>query len=472
MRHSIPAVCVIFYCGFAARGADAENRPIALHPDNPHYFLFRAKPTMLVGSTEHYGAVLNREFDNVKYLDTLRRDGLNLTRTFSGTYREVPGSFHIHGNTLAPKAGQYLAPWRRSDRSEKFDLHAWDDGYFKRLRDFVRAAGVRNIVVEYVLFCPFYEQVLWDIDPMNAKNNVNRVGDLPREKVYTLDNGGLLAIQDAFVRKAVAELKDADNVYFEICNEPYFGGVTLDWQRHIAQTIAEAEKVLPTRHLIAQNIANGSAKVDHPDPLVSIFNFHYANPPEAVRANLGLNKVISYDETGFKGSDDAVYRVHGWEFMLAGGGVYDNLDYSFVAGHEDGTAPVDAPGGGSPALRKQLAILKHFVESFDFVRMSPATAPRVGDGITATMLAEPGKQYAIYLRRAQAEGKQKPEKTRNARPVKFTMDLPEGEFDVTWLDPVTGTAHGDPPVHVKGTITLMSPDFGQDIALRLAVKRS
>src|SRR5579884_905905 len=244
----------------------ADTAPISLDPDNPHYFLFRGKPTVLVGSTEHYGAVLNDRFDDVKYLDTLRRDGLNLTRTFSGTYHEVPGSFGIEGNTLSPDPAHYLAPWARSDEAgaadggKKFDLNRWNEDYFKRLHDFVRAASDRGIVVEYVLFCPFYEQRLWDVDPMKANNNVNGIGDVQREKVYTLDNAGLLAIQDAFVRKAVTELKDAPNVYFEICNEPYFGGVTLDWQRHLAQTIADAEKDLPARHLIAQNIANGSAK--------------------------------------------------------------------------------------------------------------------------------------------------------------------------------------------------------------------
>ena len=29
--------------------------------------------------------------------------------------------------------------------------------------------------------------------------------------------------------------------------------------------------------------------------------------------------------------------MEGWEFLLAGGGLYNNLDYSFTAGHEDGT---------------------------------------------------------------------------------------------------------------------------------------
>src|SRR6266498_2832934 len=76
--------------------------PLSLHPDNPHYFLFRGKPTVLVTSGEHYGAVLNLDFDYRKYLDTLAKDGLNNTRTWSGAYCEAPGDFNIASNTLAP----------------------------------------------------------------------------------------------------------------------------------------------------------------------------------------------------------------------------------------------------------------------------------------------------------------------------------------------------------------------------------
>jgi len=46
-----------------------EYPPLALHPDNPHCFLFRGKPAILVGSGEHYGAVLNLDFDYIRYLD-------------------------------------------------------------------------------------------------------------------------------------------------------------------------------------------------------------------------------------------------------------------------------------------------------------------------------------------------------------------------------------------------------------------
>src|SRR3954465_15000284 len=96
--------------------APAADAPIALHRDNPHYLLFRGKPTILLGSTEHYGAVLNGDFDYVPYLEELAAKKLNLTRTFSGVYRELPGTFNITENTLAPKtAEKFICPWSRSD---------------------------------------------------------------------------------------------------------------------------------------------------------------------------------------------------------------------------------------------------------------------------------------------------------------------------------------------------------------------
>src|SRR5579884_4052265 len=131
----------------------ATAQPIGPHPENPRYFLFQGKPTVLVTSGEHYGAVLNRDFDFIRYLDTLRADRLNLTPTFSGTYREVPGNFAIASNTLAPAPGAYLAPWLQ--QNGRFDLTRWDERYFERLRRFVSAAAERGIVVELVLFCPF-----------------------------------------------------------------------------------------------------------------------------------------------------------------------------------------------------------------------------------------------------------------------------------------------------------------------------
>src|SRR6185369_3001313 len=87
---------------FVLSGSTAlAAEPLSLHPDNPHYFLFRDKPTILITSAEHYGAVLNPDFDYIKYLDELAAHGLNNTRTFTGVYCEDARSFGITRNVLA-----------------------------------------------------------------------------------------------------------------------------------------------------------------------------------------------------------------------------------------------------------------------------------------------------------------------------------------------------------------------------------
>jgi hypothetical protein len=225
-------------------------------------------------------------------------------------------------------------------------------------------------------------------------------------------------------------LNGFDNLFFEVCNEPYFGGVTEDWQRRIVDVIVEAEKPLPNKHLISLNIANGSKKIENPHPAVSIFNFHYASPPDAVRANYKLNQVIGDNETGFKGTGDAHYRMEAWEFLLAGGGLYNNLDYSFVAGSED---------------------------RFDFVRMRPDEMVVKG-GLPskgrARVLSEPGKQYAFYLH--------------GGPQANLVLGLPAGRYKAEWIDCLSGKVAKTDTVNAENSTTeLQSPRFGPEIALRI-----
>ncbi|OWK35068.1 hypothetical protein [Fimbriiglobus ruber] len=464
-RIGLGLIALVTACDPTAFAVDPPA-PISLHPDNPRYFLFRGQPTVLVTSAEHYGSVLNTDFNYTKYLDELHVHRLNMTRIFSGVYVEDSKSFGITRNTLAPLEGKYACPWARSDTTgyagggKKFDLTKWDLAYFARLKDFLAKAGERGIVVELTLFCPFYDDSMWRLSPMNAANNVNGVGAVHREAVYDREkNGGLQAPHEALVRKLVTELRDFDNLYFEICNEPYFGGVTEDWQRRVADVIVEAEKPLARKHLVSQNIANGSQKIANPHPAVSIFNFHYATPPNTIGMNAELKKAFGDDETGFKGTGDAHYRMEGWEFLLAGGGVYNNLDYSFVAGHEDGSFqyPPKTPGGGNRAFRGQMAVLKDFLTGFDFVKMSPnnkvilSALPPKGH---ARVLAESGKQYAVYLHGG-------PE-------VTLVLDLPPGRYQAEWVDPLTGRVLKTDAVSATGPTTdLKSPKYDPDIALRM-----
>jgi hypothetical protein len=266
----------------------------------------------------------------------------------------------------------------------------------------------------------------------------------------------------------VDELQRFDNLYYEICNEPYFGGVTLAWQQQIARIIAEAQAGHAHPKLISQNIANNSALVLNADPNVSILNFHYASPPEAVAMNYHLNKVIGDNETGFRGTNDLPYRIEGWEFTMAGGGLFNNLDYSFVAGYEDGTFsyPASQPGGGNPGYRKQLRVLAEFMQRFNFIRMRPDKSFIKGlqpNGVKAHALSEPGVAYAIYLRSPSPAP---------AAPATIEVELPQGSYAAEWIDTKSGTIlNSEKFEHQTGSRRLEGPAFTEDIAVGIKLSR-
>ena len=460
---NLQSITIVSLFTFIGCTLSAQVHPISLHPANPHYFSYNGNPTVLITSGEHYGAVMNPDFDYKIYLKTLKKDGLNLTRTMTGAYFEPAGAFNITKNTLGPEKEKFLCPWKRASDKMKFDLSQWDEAYFARLKDFMTEANKCGVIVELALFCPFYEEMQWELSPFNIKNNVNGVGDIPRTEVYTLDkNKGLLAIQEKMVRKLVEELKGFPNLIYEICNEPYFGGITLQWQVFIAKTIVDAEKSFINKHLISQNIGNGFEKIKTPNPEVSVFNFHYATPPKAVSLNYDLNKVIGENETGFNGQKDSTYRKEAWELILTGGGLFNNLDYSFTTDEEDGTFqyPEKQPGGGTPAFRKQLSYLKKFIDSFEFVKMKPDTTLYTG-GLIGTnrvfVLAESGKQYALYWM--------------GGKHINLEINLPKGTYSLEWLNPLNGKKETNNALkHAGGKAIVESPNYKEDMALRILVK--
>jgi hypothetical protein len=464
--------------------------PIQLHPHNPHYFLYRDKATVLVGSGEHYGSVVNADFDYHRYLDAVAEAGLNFTRIFPGSYVEVPAkSFGIQRNTLAPSSGRFIAPWARSETpgyaggGNKFDLDRWDPAYFKRFRAFLAEAEKRGIIVEISLFSSHYAEMQWNVSALNATNNVNHTDAIDWKRLNTLGNGNLLRYQESYARKVVREANPYSNVIFEIANEPWSDrpvladvvnpylfppgrnqfpnsidlpdDLTIAWETRVAEWIASEEASLPSKHLVAQNYCNFRLPIAKLISGVSVVNFHYAHP-EAVSLNYGLAKALSYDETGFLGGEDAAYLRQAWNFLLSGGGSFDQLDYSFSVGHEDGsdTEP-NGPGGGSPALRKQLRILLSFLQSLPLVEMLPDThTVTFAQGVYARLLSSPGGVYALYL---DGNG-----------PSQLRVDLPPGDYIFEWLDLRSGkmVAHGTFH-HTGGERTLISPDFQDGTALQL-----
>jgi hypothetical protein len=474
------AVTLLGVASLLLAAAVAGAEPLRLHPSNPHYLLYRGRPVVLVTSGEHYGAVVNLDFKYEPYLDTLAAAGLNLTRVFVGSYLEKPGDFNIRRNTLAPRPGRAIVPWARSSTAGyagggmKFDLDTWDPAYFTRLRDFVAKAEARGVVVEVVLFSNWYGS--GTMSPLHHANNVNGLPAVDPGVVHTLDNRALLARQEAMVRRIVAALNEFDNVYFEIQNEPdatspekrrppavrnpsapaevkVATAASLAWQSRVAGWIADEERGRPKRHLVAQNYANHGVVLDDVDARISILNFHYAEP-EVVGWNRHWRRPVAFDESGFAGPDDTVYRRQAWRFLMSGGAVFNGLDYSFAVGFEKGTAENDAPGGGSAALRSQLGVLRKTLESTGLVELSPdVTLVAEARGATTYALSAPGRQYLIYL-----EG---PGKT------DLVVTLPPGRYEAVWMNARTGRVDRREEVSGGGKRLLESPEYMTDVVVRI-----
>ncbi len=462
--------------------------PVQLHPENPHYFLYKGKPLALISSAEHYGALINLDFDYQKYLETLSEEGMNYTRIFTGTYYEIQGeSFGIQKNTLAPDKDKICAPWVtvKTDPQEelKYDLSQWNENYFKRLKEFMTIASEYNIIVEVTLFSSIYRDEHWDINPQNPINTINLTDSITRFEAQTLNNGNLLNYQIDFVKKMVNELHTFDNFFFEIQNEPWSDNgfpvyniinkedlnpkdwelkanfateEAMQWQERLTSVIKEEERKLNTKHLIAQNYTNFKAPIPEVNKDISIINFHYAWP-EAVSWNYHYNKVIGFDETGFAGSGDEVYRRQAWQFMLSGGGLYNNLDYSFYVGNENGLGENDAPGGGGKTLRKQLKILSDFMHSFQLHKLSPDLGCiKSSKGLIPYVLSDKNTSYAIYLR---AIG------TKNAQ---LELKTGDGNFSIEIINPISGKSNTPSIVESKEgilAIALEIPD--SELALKI-----
>lgn len=436
-----------------------QDGPIQLHPGNPHYFLYKGKTLALVTSAEHYGALINLDFDYRRYLETLAGEGMNYTRIFTGSYFEIPGeSFGIQYNTLAPDSGRVITPWPlvRDETADtlRYDLSSWNEPYFTRLRDLMTVADSLDIIVEVTLFSSIYRDEHWDINPQNPQNNINIKRDIDRRDAHTTNNGPLFNLQAAFVRKLVHELNAFDNFFFEIQNEPWsdnpvaaynivnkedlkvgdwsykadFAAETsLEWQELLAALIREEEAKLDKQHLIAQNYTNFRAPIPQVSDHISIINFHYAWP-DAVAWNYHYNRVIGFDESGFAGTEDQVYRRQAWQFMLSGGGLFNHLDYSFYVGEEGGRGVNNAPGGGSRTLRKQLKVLSDFLHSLPLADLRPDDqSVKKSPGLIPYVLSDGRQTFALYLRAV------------GIVQTELQLATGEGIFVVQLIDPLTGS---------------------------------
>jgi hypothetical protein len=124
--------------------------------------------TVLITSTEHYGAVLNPDFDFTVYLNTLQAAGLNLTRTVNGDFLESTSAVLWRGgdqNPLAPREGARYARALGAEQRARLLLRRQQvrprpmgRGLLPPAERFRSLRGERGIVVEINAFYVLYDE--------------------------------------------------------------------------------------------------------------------------------------------------------------------------------------------------------------------------------------------------------------------------------------------------------------------------
>lgn len=383
-------------------GAEARSSASSVRvlPENPRYFLWRGKPVALIGASELWGAAFNLGIEHDPYLDTVAAAHGNIVQIMTGTMVEAPAD-----RSLSPQPGRLLLPWARSSEAgyagggEKFDLQKSDPRFFARLRSFVEKANRRGIVVKVVLFAPPArgEEIQWTLSPFHPANNINRI-ELGSLDVYTLDrHGGLLAIQEALVRRIVRELRGFDGVIYELCNRPS-GRVGAGWEEHMTTVLIDEQEKTGDTSLVAWDLGSGTRR--QIDRRVSVLD-HTLAEPRVVTERLAERRPIGNSAIGAEFLTEAIVRMKAWDFVFAGGGLYVQPDESIRPSDPFGVKRPRAMASPGPAERRHLRTLIEFMGGLDLRRLAPAPGLLAGTptpGLVVRALAQGDAVYLLYAR--------------------------------------------------------------------------
>jgi hypothetical protein len=459
----------------------STDRPIGKHPDNPHYFIFRGKPVVLITTDQHYGAVINLDFDYIPFLDRLQEYGLNLTRIYPGGYVEMKDQY-TKGNPLGPSPDHYILPWKKSATEGadphlgkyKYDLDKWDPEYFKRLKDFVYQASVRNIIVEIAFFNGMYDD-RWMAQPLYHTNNIQGIGTGAFKLFTTLTDKKLAGYQIEYVKKIASELYRFDNLIYDISDEPEMQHrESFQWNSALLDALVSVDHY---RHIYGET-ANSASPDFTGDKRTSWIPTEYISPMEkTLDSDYSDNKPIVDVETAYYSywygaNPVAESRAESWYGMVGGlaGFIQLNSDFSTFNPSGKGTSTQDT-------ILPQMKVLMSFMNSLEFIRMEKFTGFRVTDSLAfARGIAEPGKQYAIYIFHGSRKWEDWPQGPTASR---FNVDMnwfrdivtvtvPPGKYKVEWINPPSGIVMKSYDLECNdGNLILDTPLYPSDIALRV-----
>ena len=455
--------------------------PLRVHPANPRYFTDdRGRAIYLTGShtwcnLQDIGLANTPPFPYDEYLDFMQAHNHNFMRLWMFEQPER-ACWTNERLFFSPLPWARPGPGAASDGLPRFDLTAWDDAYFQRLRARVIQAGECGIYCAVMLFQGWSLNVSgkgldpWEVHPFNGANNINGV-DVPYHgwdsetapSLHSMHNPRVIAHQEAYVRQVIDTVNDLDNVLYEVINE----GGSLAWQVHMVEYVQAYERGKAKRHPVG--ITCGTPWIRNTPLLTSpaewfsptcqpnwwgrsdyaLVEDYRTDPPPA-----DGRRVLMPDTDhlwGHGGNPKWVWkcfaRGHNPIFMDPWQGLYlgateEIAPWSFVGGISKDQR--DYPDW--EPTRRAMGDTRRYAEKMDLAAMTPH--PELVS--TRYCLANPGEEYLLYL----PEG------------GLVTLDLcdAQGSFGVEWFLPqLSRTLPGAHPLQGGDYATMVAPYTGDAV---------
>jgi hypothetical protein len=221
--------------GFFVYGQTLAEKDMIQFSERGSYWSYRGVEMMLLG-----GSSEDNLFQNPDIVEEL-----NLLKESGGNYVRCTMSSRDEGNV-----------WPFAKNKEGlYDLNTFNDEYWKRFENLLRATSERNIIVQIELWATFdFYRENWDVNPFNPKNNINYDAEWVKLPVKvdshptgTKNNffrtvpsqmaiSSVLSAQQRYVDKLLSISLNHGNVLYCMDNET---SVTSDWGKFWAAYILE-----------------------------------------------------------------------------------------------------------------------------------------------------------------------------------------------------------------------------------------
>jgi hypothetical protein len=420
------------------KAADVATGPLRVCPRNPRYFTDGSGNAIYLTAAHTWDNLPDigltdppPAFDFDGYLRFIAEHNYNYIRLWRW---ETPKDIEQDGivRYSAPHPWKRTGPGAAWDGRPKFDLTAFNEEYFARMRKRVEMARDRGIYVSVMLFNGWELQFSnWTGHPFNKENNINGIdGDPDKDGRGTEIESwpppaGVENLEKAYVRKVIDTVNDLDNILYEISNES--GPYSTDWQYYMIEYVKTYEAGKPKQHPVGMSFqyprGSNSTLFNSPadwispnsDSRTGKYNYRDNPPPGDGR------KVVLSDTDHLWGNGGD--RQWAWKSFLRG------LNPLYMDPYHD--PPVwERLLPDIEEVRRNLGYTRMYANRVDLAAMTPSLEL----ASTGYCLANPGSEYVVY----------------QSGTGEFTIDLTAGTYNYEWFSPVTGSKDGDGSVTAQG----------------------